>query len=119
MRIAIVDDHMAFLDYSKSLLAGHQGVKLVGTALDGEEALERFPSLNPDVAIIDIAMPLINGFSLTLKLKRLMPEIGIVLVSDVDDKNYEILAEDLGALAFIHKQAFSLETLFKIVGFEA
>jgi len=111
LRIAIVDDHMGFLDYSKNLFAQDVTLEVVGTAFDGDEALERFPSLNPDLAIIDITLPLMNGFSLALRLKRLLPRLRIILVSESEDKNYETLAGDIGVLAFIPKHQFSLEGL--------
>lgn len=115
LRVALVDDQISFLDHSKNLLSAHSGFEIIATALDGQEALESIPELQPDVAVIDIAMPELNGFATALRLIRSLPDVKIVMVSEVEDQNYVILAEDVGAVAFLPKQRFSADELIKIL----
>jgi len=115
LRIALVDDHIAFLDHSKELLNAHGGFDIVGTALDGQEALESLPELEPDVALIDVAMPELNGFATALRLIRNLPDLKVIMVSEVEDKSYIILAEDVGAVAFLPKEKLTADELLKII----
>ena len=114
-RVALVDDQIAFIDHTKNLLSAHSGFEIIATALDGQEALDSIPDLQPDVAVIDIAMPNLNGFATALRLIRSLPDVQIVMVSEVEDQNYVILAEDVGAVAFLPKQKFSADELIKIL----
>ncbi len=115
IRVALIDDQLSFLDHSSEILNAHSGFDIVGTALDGQEALQALPELEPDVAIIDVAMPELNGFATALRLIRNIPKLKVIMVSEVEDKNYVILAEDVGALGFISKQNFSAAELLKLV----
>ena len=115
LRVALIDDQIAFLDHSKTILNAHAGFDIVATALGGPEALETFTELEPDVAVIDVAMPELNGFATALRLIRNLPDLKIVMVSEVEDKNYVILAEDVGAVAFLPKQRFSVDELLKVI----
>jgi len=115
LRIALVDDQIAFIDHSIELLSSHSDFDIVGTALDGQEALQALPELEPDVAIIDVTMPELNGFATALRLIRNLPNLKVVMVSEVEDKNYVTLAEDVGALAFIPKAKLTADELLKVI----
>jgi len=114
-RVALVDDQIAFLDHSTELLGAHSGFDVVGTALDGQEALEALPELEPDVAVIDVAMPELNGFATALRLIRNLPDLKVIMVSEVEDKNYVILAKDVGAVAFLPKEKLNADELLKLI----
>lgn len=116
LRIALVDDQIAFLDHSKTVLDAHNGFEIIATALDGQEALELIPDLQPDVAVIDIAMPELNGFATALRMIRSVPDIKVIMVSEVEDQHYFTLAEDVGAVAFLPKHNFTADELIKILG---
>lgn len=115
LRVALVDDQISFIDHSSELLRAHSSFDIVATALDGQEALESLPELEPDVALIDVAMPKLNGFATALRLIRNIPDIKIVMVSEVEDNSYVILAKDVGAVAFLPKEKLTADELLKII----
>jgi DNA-binding NarL/FixJ family response regulator len=80
MRILLVDDHPLFLDGLKTLLTV-RGLEVVGTARDGYEALEKARSLKPDVILMDIEMPKLNGLAATRLIKAELPDIKIVMLT--------------------------------------
>jgi DNA-binding NarL/FixJ family response regulator len=81
MRIFLADDHGLVRAGIRSLLAGLPGVEVVGEAGDGQQALQAMLTTRPDVALIDISMPGLNGLELVARLKREMPAIMLVILS--------------------------------------
>lgn len=86
MRLLLADDHLLFMEALKTLL-GVKGYDVVGTAQDGLEALEKARNLSPEVILMDIAMPKINGIEATRIIKAELPDIQIVMltVSETDE----------------------------------
>lgn len=80
MRILLADDHPLFLDGLKSIMSLH-GFDVVGTAEDGREALEKARALQPDVILMDVHMPNLNGLEATRLIKAELPDIKIVMLS--------------------------------------
>lgn len=80
MRLVLVDDHPLFLDGLHSLLASH-GIDVVGTARDGAEALEAARTLRPDVILMDIQMPRVDGLAALRLIKAELPEIKVVMLT--------------------------------------
>lgn len=80
MKILLVDDHPLFLDGLKTLLTV-RGFDVVGTARDGLEAAEKARSLEPDVILMDIEMPRLNGLGATRRIKAERPEVKIVMLT--------------------------------------
>jgi DNA-binding NarL/FixJ family response regulator len=80
MKVLLADDHPLFRDGLKNLLA-IRGIEVVGTACDGIDALEKARSLKPDVILMDIQMPLLDGFAATRLIKAEQPEIKIVMLT--------------------------------------
>jgi two-component system NarL family response regulator len=84
MRILLADDHPLFLDGLKSLLT-IRGMEVVGTARDGFEALDKARALKPEVILMDIKMPRLNGLAATRLIKEEQPEIKIVMLTMSED----------------------------------
>ena len=80
MKILIVDDHHLFLDGLKNLLT-IRGIEVVGTATDGLEALEKARALKPEVILMDIQMPQLNGLAATRLIKAEQPKVKIVMLT--------------------------------------
>jgi two-component system NarL family response regulator len=80
MKVLLVDDHPLFLDGLRNLLAA-RGVTVVGTAADGLEALEKARALHPDVVLMDIHMPRLNGLAALRMIKVELPQTRIVMLS--------------------------------------
>jgi CheY-like chemotaxis protein len=106
--VLIVDDYAPFRDNARGLLEGG-GFEVVGEAEDGAEALRVAQELRPDVVLLDVHLPDIDGFEVAARLRDLDPAPEVVLTSSRDD--YAALVADSAARAFIRKDALSAEAL--------
>jgi len=102
MKILLVDDHPLFLDGLKNLLT-IRGIEVVGTACNGLDALEKARSLKPEVILMDIQMPGLNGLAATRLIKAELPEAKIVMLtySEDDDDLFEAIKS--GACGYLLK----------------
>ena len=80
MKVLLADDHPLFLDGLRNLLVSH-GIDVVGTARDGAEAIDRARALRPDVILMDINMPRVDGLAALRVIKADLPEIKIVMLT--------------------------------------
>jgi CheY-like chemotaxis protein len=106
--VLIVDDYAPFRDSARGLLEGG-GFEVVGEAEDGAEALRVAQEVRPDVVLLDVHLPDIDGFEVAARLRDLDPAPEVVLTSSRDD--YAALVADSAARAFIRKDALSAEAL--------
>lgn len=95
IRILIVDDHEILRRGLTLLIDGQQDMKVVGTAGNGKEAIEKALTLAPDIILMDIHMPLMDGLTATRELRRLLPGIEILILSMLDESEH--LTEILGS----------------------
>jgi DNA-binding NarL/FixJ family response regulator len=102
MRVLLVDDHPLFLDGLKNLLTNH-GVEVVGTACDGLEAMEKVRDLNPELILMDIQMPRLDGLAATRLIKAEQPHLKIVMltISESDEDLFEAIKS--GACGYLLK----------------
>jgi DNA-binding NarL/FixJ family response regulator len=103
--IVVVDDEPSFLDVALSVLSQHPGVTVVGTATSGEQALELYSTLRPEVVIMDVQMPGMNGFEAARRLRRQGAGVRVLIVSAHDEPQYEAIARAAGAEGFMTKKA--------------
>lgn len=100
----IADDHTIFRRGLTEILADHEGLKVVGEANDGNEAVAKAHALKPDIVLMDLNMPNCNGVEATSRLQREMPEVNI-LVLTVSDKEDDLFAAiKAGAKGYLLKQ---------------
>lgn len=85
LRILIADDHAMVRGGVRNVIEKHSGWSVCGEAADGRSALEAAQQLAPDIAIVDIALPGMNGLSLTLRLRETCPDLKTLLFSMIDD----------------------------------
>jgi DNA-binding NarL/FixJ family response regulator len=102
LRVLLVDDHPLFLDGLKNLLTA-RGVRVVGTAHNGLEALEKARGLKPDVILMDIQMPVCDGLCATRLIKAELPEIKIVMLTMSADDEHLFEAIKSGAFGYLLK----------------
>jgi len=102
MRALLADDHQLFRQGLRGLLerAGHE---IVGEAADGREALKLARTLSPDVAVLDLSMPLLNGLDAAHELRRVVPETKIILLTMYTDRCYVLQALRSGAKGYVLK----------------
>ncbi len=113
-RILIADDHPLFRDGVRALLASSPDFELVGEAASGEEAVELALALQPDVIVMDVRMPGLNGLEATARIVRASPHIGVLVVTMFDDDQSVFAAMRSGARGYVLKGASREELLLAI-----
>lgn len=103
LRTLIIDDNPLFLASLRELLGLFAGVRLVGEARSGDEGLRRAAELVPDLVFVDMHMPDLDGFHVTEQLRRVQPQIRVVMMSWHDDAEYRARAAVSGAERFVCK----------------
>jgi len=106
-RILLADDHTLLLDAFSKLLESKYDV--VGTATDGRKMLSMVQKLKPDVVLLDIAMPNLNGFDAGEKLKKLLPEVKLVFLTVNEDPDMVTEAFRIGANGYLLKNSAASE----------
>ena len=102
MRVLLADDHPLFLDGLKNLMR-LEGLEIVGTAGDGQEALEKARAMKPDVILMDVQMPTMDGLEATRLIKAEMPEVKIVMLTMSEDDDDLFKAIKNGACGYLLK----------------
>jgi len=111
-RVFMADDHPLVLEGFQQLLASE--TVIVGTAHNGVDVLERAPALKPDIVLLDVSMPDINGFELTQALKHKLPLVKVILVTMFSEPFYVSEGFRKGANGYVLKQSASTELLAAI-----
>ncbi len=105
MRIAIVDDNELFRKFLRYLVARIPQAVLAGEAVDGQEAVRLIVAARPDLAIIDIEMPVLNGLEATRLIKRMVPDTRVIVISAAAHADDDGSVLQCGADCFIPKSA--------------
>ena len=105
MRILLADDHGIVRRGLKSLLESQPGLEVIGEAADGLEALRLCGELSPDLLIIDISMPLMNGIEVASRAQKLEPAPAVIILSMHADESYIMRALAAGARGYLVKDA--------------
>ena len=108
-RVLIADDHSLVAEALHSLLQKYCDV--IGTVSDGRQLLTEAPKLRPDVIVLDISMPLLNGLDAAQHLRQSLPSAKFVFLTMKDDANLAAAALNLGPVGYVLKQAASSELL--------
>ena len=103
IRILVVDDHPIVRQGLKTLLEGHMGWEVIGEASDGAEALEKAKDLSPDVMVLDVTMPRMNGLEACRLLRRQSPKLEILFVTQHDSPQMMREALEAGARGYVVK----------------
>jgi len=90
IKVLIVDDHTLVRDGIRALLALVADVKVVGEAANGKEALEEVKKLTPDVVLMDLAMPIMNGLESTRRIRKKFPGTKVLALTQYEDREYII-----------------------------
>jgi DNA-binding NarL/FixJ family response regulator len=114
-RVLVADDHALFRYGLKAMLANAEGFEVVGEAATGEEVVEKVAQTRPDIVLMDIQMPGINGIEATRRVLERDPSIGVVVVTMFEDDDSVFAAMRAGARGYVLKGADAEEVL-KVVG---
>lgn len=105
IRIGIVEDHQGVRKAWATMIEAEEGFECVGSCASGEEALERFPAARPQVVLMDIGLPGMNGIECTARLKELLPQTQILIVTVFSDNRNLFEALKIGASGYLVKSA--------------
>lgn len=106
IRVVVVDDSPDFLEVVCGLLGLEDSIEVVGKAADGSGAIQAASDLHPDLILMDVQMPYMNGLTTALVLSQHFPEIRVVLMSADESLQTRIACQSSGARAFVYKPAF-------------
>ena len=103
IRVLLVDDQCLFREGLETLLSVHRDIEVVGQASNGQEAVEVAAQVQPDVVLMDVRMPLLNGVRATRRLKRALPQCRVIVLTTFDDDEYVFDALRAGAAGYLLK----------------
>jgi two-component system response regulator NreC len=113
VRIVLVDDHVLVRQSLRSLLE-REGFQVVGEASDGQEALRLAESFQPDIAVMDISMPILNGLNAAREMSRSSPKTKTILLTQHDEGQYVSEALDAGVKGYVLKNQVASDLLLAI-----
>ena len=102
VRVLVVDDQQLMRDGLASLLSIQEGIEVVGTAANGQAAIEQAVTLSPDIVLMDIRMPVLDGIAATAQVRRLLP-CQVLMLTTFDDEEYVVKALMAGACGYLLK----------------
>jgi DNA-binding NarL/FixJ family response regulator len=104
-RVVIADDHAVVRAGLAQLLATFADVELVGTAANGEEAVRLTAEQSPDVVLMDLEMPVLDGIAATERIRAAQPQVAVVVLTSFSDRERILSALDAGAAGYLLKDA--------------
>ena len=120
IKLLLADDNEKFLVFIKEILRVEEDIEIVGEARNGEEAILRTKELKPDIVLMDVRMPGMNGLKATASIKQIMPDVKVIILTIYDIDEYREAAKTIGASGFIvkkHMKTTLIQTIKEI--FEA
>jgi DNA-binding NarL/FixJ family response regulator len=109
IRVLLADDHSLVRKGFRRLLDDEPGIRVVGEACDGVQTVEMARSLRPDVIVMDMAMPGLNGTQATIEILKFLPGTGVVILSMYEESNYVRNAMKAGARGYLLKNASEVD----------
>jgi len=109
IRVLLADDHAVVREGLKALINAESGMEVVGEAANGQEAVALTAQLDPDVVVVDVSMPQLNGAQVTTRLREARPDRKVLALTVHEDKGYLRLLLEAGAAGYVLKRAAAAE----------
>ena len=114
IRVLVVDDHAIMRDGIRAMLSVVDDVDVIGEAADGKQAVERVQEMEPDVVVMDIAMPDMDGIEATRRIQKKSPRVRLLILTQHDNKEYILSAIKAGASGYVPKRALGSDLVTAI-----
>ncbi|MBN4074215.1 response regulator transcription factor [bacterium AH-315-D21] len=114
-RVLLIDDQPIFRDIIRAMLEKAGGFEVVAERADGNQAANTYGDILPDAVIMDVQMPLMNGFEAVGAILKVDSQAVIILTSMKQDEEYNRLAEEAGAAAFYPKRHLDVEVVRELI----
>src|SRR3990170_2844057 len=111
IRVVIAEDHVFVREATRQLVEQEQDIEIVGEAANGVEAVELVTRLHPDVAVVDISMPVMGGIEATERIKAIRPGTAVLILTQYDDDQYVFALLGAGAAGYLLKDVPSIEVV--------
>ena len=111
IKVLVVDDHAVVREGICALLSLQKDMEVVGEAVDGQDAIDKVQRLTPNVAVMDIIMPVMSGLEATKRITKECPETKVLILTQYDEEENMFVAKQVGAYGFIAKSAASSDLL--------
>ena len=115
VRVLIADDHRLFAEALEAILSGDDRIELVGLAGDGEEAVRLAGERHPDVILMDISMPLLDGIAAAKRIKAADDEVSILMLTGSNARTDVDRARQAGAAGYVTKDRIAAELVEAIL----
>jgi two-component system nitrate/nitrite response regulator NarL len=115
IRVLVADDHRLFAETLEALLATEERVEVVGSARDGKQAVRLARKLSPDVILMDISMPVMDGFEATRRIRRQREDACVLMLTGSNSRTDVDLARKAGAAGYVTKDRIAAELIDAIV----
>jgi len=115
IKVLIVDDHRLFAEALEAILAAESRIEVVGRARNGAEALELTLDLDPDIVLMDISMPVMDGIEATRRIREARPEACVLILTGSNAAADVDRSRDAGAAGYVTKDRIAAELIDAIV----
>jgi len=119
IKIVLAEDHALMRAGTRHILEQYPEFQVIGEAEDGEQALQLIKSLQPDIAILDIRMPKLNGIEVVRQMKSLSPNTKAIMLTAYDDDEYVLALMEAGAFGYLLKTAHEKDLVDSIKGVQS
>jgi DNA-binding NarL/FixJ family response regulator len=103
IKIVLADDHLLVMEGFRDLLSKSPNIEIVGEAIDGEQAVFLVTNRNPDIILMDINMPVLDGIAATQRISKLSSNTKVVMLSMHHEERYIFMADQAGAMGYLIK----------------
>ena len=111
IKVLVVDDHAVVREGICALLSLQKDMEVIGEAVDGRDAIDKVQRLTPNVAVMDIVMPVMSGLEATKRITQEWPETKVLILTQYDEEENMFVAKQVGAYGYIAKSAASSDLL--------